>query len=70
MEKYIEDKGYREAVDVYIEDHMLYVEEANGVFNVTNLPNRAFTASNLDVHKELLMCKWKHIYTTNYDNHQ
>ena len=66
--KYIEDKGYREAVDVYIEDHMPYVEEANGVFNVTNLPNIAFTASNLDVHKELLVCKWKHIYTTNYDN--
>ncbi len=68
VSKYIEDKGYREAIDVYIEDHLPYVEESNGVFKVTNRPNIPFTANNLDVHKELLLCKWKHVYTTNYDN--
>lgn len=68
VSKYIEDKGYREAIDVYIEDHLPYVEESNGMFKVTNMPNLIFTASNLDVHKELLLCKWKHVYTTNYDN--
>lgn len=68
VSKYIKDKGYREAIDVYIEDHMPYVEEANGEFKVTNMPDIPFNASNLDVHKELLLCKWKHIYTTNYDN--
>lgn len=68
VSKYIEDKGYREAIDVYIEDHLPYVEETNGVFKVTNMPSLSFKASNLDVHKELLLCKWKHVYTTNYDN--
>lgn len=68
VSKYIEDKGYREAIDVYIEDHLPYVEEANGTFTVTNMPDLAFSARDLDVHKELLLCKWKHVYTTNYDN--
>lgn len=68
VSKYIQDKGYREAIDVYIEDHLPYVEEANGMFKVTNMPDVPFNARNLDVHKELLLCKWKHVYTTNYDN--
>ena len=33
-----------------------------------NNPILHFNASNLDVHKEMLLCKWKQIYTTNYDN--
>ncbi len=68
VSKYIQDKGYREAIDVYIEDHLPYVEEVGGLFKVTNMPDVPFSASNLDVHKELLLCKWKHVYTTNYDN--
>lgn len=68
VSKYIEDKGYRESIDVYIEEHLPYIEETGGVFNVTNMPKVPFTISNLNVHKELLLCKWKHIYTTNYDN--
>ena len=68
VSKYIEDKGYREAIDVYIEDHLPYVEETGGVFKVTNAPTVSFNVSNLNVHKDLLLCKWKHVYTTNYDN--
>lgn len=68
VSNYIQFKGYREAIDVYIEDHMPFVEELNGTFKVVNRSNLRFTISNLDVHKELLLCKWKHIYTTNYDN--
>lgn len=68
VSKYIKDKGYREAIDVYIEDHLPYIEETGGVFSVSNMPKVSFNLSNLDVHKELLLCKWKHIYTTNYDN--
>lgn len=68
VSKYIEAKGYREAIDVYIEEHLPYVEETGGVFSVINMPEIPFNASNLDVHKELLLCKWKHVYTTNYDN--
>ena len=68
VSKYIDSKGYREAIDVYIEEHLPYIEENSGVFNVTNMSGVSFKASNLDVHKELLLCKWKHIYTTNYDN--
>lgn len=68
VSKYIDSKGYREAIDVYIEEHLPYVEENSGVFSVTNMPGVFFKARNLDVHKEMLICKWKHIYTTNYDN--
>lgn len=68
VSKYIDDKGYREAIDVYIEEHLPYIEETGGMFSVSNMPNIPFNSSNLDVHKELLLCKWKHVYTTNYDN--
>lgn len=68
VSKYIDDKGYRESIDVYIEDHLPYVIEDDGAFRVLNRPDLPFNASNLDVHKEMLLCKWKHIYTTNYDN--
>ena len=68
VSKYIEDKGYREAIDVYIEEHLPYIVETGGMFSVSNMPKIPFNSSNLDVHKELLLCKWKHVYTTNYDN--
>ena len=68
VSKYIDDKGYRESIDAYIEDHLPYVIEDDGAFRVLNRPDLPFNASNLDVHKEMLLCKWKHIYTTNYDN--
>lgn len=68
VSKYIDDKGYREAIDVYIEEHLPYIEETGGVFSVSNMPKIPFNSSNLNVHKELLLCKWKHVYTTNYDN--
>lgn len=68
VSKFIEDKGYREAIDVYIEEHLPYIEETGGMFSVSNMPGLPFNSSNLDVHKELLFCKWKHVYTTNYDN--
>lgn len=68
VSKYIEMKGYREAIDVYIEEHIPFVKESGDAFEVTNMPDIPFTADNLNVHKELLLCKWKQIYTTNYDN--
>lgn len=68
VSKFIEDKGYREAIDVYIEEHLPYIEGTGGMFSVSNMPSIPFNSSNLDVHKELLLCKWKHVYTTNYDN--
>jgi len=36
VSKYFEQKGYREAIDVYIEEHQPYVEETGGVFKVVN----------------------------------
>ena len=68
VSNYIADKGYREAIDVYIEEHLPYVEETGGIFKVINMPTLPFNDSNLFVHKEMLLCNWKHVYTTNYDN--
>lgn len=68
VSNYIAFKGYREAIEVYIEEHLPYVEETGGIFKVTNMPTLPFNDSNLFVHKEMLLCNWKHVYTTNYDN--
>lgn len=66
--RYINAKGYREAIDVYIEEHMPFVELTATGFNVKFGTPITFSKSNLDVHNQLLLCDWKNIYTTNYDN--
>lgn len=70
VSKYIQRKGYREVVEVYIEERtpLVYKEEEEiklkGKDTVEKLDINVFTA-----HKELLMCdKFLNIYTTNYDN--
>ena len=69
VSQYISAKGFREAIDVYIENHIPYVTKNEDWFSVTNVPkNTTFTIDNLLVHKELLNCNWKNVFTTNYDN--
>jgi len=52
VEKYIKDKGMREAITFYIEDQFEKVVKSE---------------HDLSLHKKLLELKWNNVYTTNYD---
>lgn len=71
--RYIQKKGYREAMDYYIECHtpQLVVSSENGDIELKTSKNilGTVTKSDLSVHKSLLRCRrFQNIYTTNYDN--
>lgn len=71
--KYIQKKGYREAMDYYIECHtpQLVVSSENGDIELKTSKSilGTVTKSDLSVHKSLLRCRrFQNIYTTNYDN--
>jgi len=69
VSQYISAKGYREAIDVYIEEHIPYISKDENGFDVsTNTCGTEFTKDDLEVHRELLLCNWKNVFTTNYDN--
>ncbi|KAA6329562.1 hypothetical protein EZS27_021644 [termite gut metagenome] len=70
VSQYIKRKGFREAIEVYIETHTpsitktgtdLFIE---GVFN----ENLYKDEISLSLHAKLLELPWNNIYTTNYDN--
>ena len=70
VSKYIKRKGYREAVDIYIEERTPKVSKDNNKIalqvndNIEVLKPNVFSA-----HQELLKCdKFLNLYTTNYDN--
>lgn len=71
--KYIHKRGYREAMDYYIECHtpQLVVSSKNGNIELKTSKDiiGTVTESDLSVHKSLLRCRrFQNIYTTNYDN--
>ena len=71
VSEYIHRKGYREAIDYYIEEHMpLILDEGNnGLIKRFKGVEEPFDKSNLQTHRQLLMCdNWRNVYTTNYDN--
>lgn len=55
VDKYINYKGMRESVDIYIEDYF---------DNIKPIP----CESDLETHKKLLLLPWNNVYTTNYDD--
>ena len=69
VSKYIKRKGYRECVDIYIEEHTPHVSEKDGKLILTyNDRNKELTKSDLAAQLELVKCnKFLNIYTTNYD---
>jgi len=69
VSKYIERKGCREAIEIYIEDRIPYVDEDKGelVFLKKEAPVK-ITSEDLSLHKKLLEGAWDNIYTTNYDS--
>ncbi|PSK89001.1 SIR2 family protein [Taibaiella chishuiensis] len=73
VSNYIRKMGFRETVDVYIEENtplavriegkpFLKIKE-NGQFSET-----AISESDLELHSQLIRLPWSNIYTTNYDN--
>ncbi|MCH4183425.1 MAG: SIR2 family protein [Prevotella sp.] len=71
VSEYIHRKGYREAIDYYIEEHMpLILDDGNnGLIKKFKGEEEPFDKSNLQTHRQLLMCdNWRNVYTTNYDN--
>ncbi|MCE5174719.1 MAG: SIR2 family protein [Bacteroidales bacterium] len=69
VSKYIERKGFREAIEVYIEDRIPYIDEDKGdlIFPKKEVPVK-ITPEDLSLHKKLLEGAWDNIYTTNYDS--
>lgn len=69
---YIKKKGYREAIDYYIERKIPFLKtDGDGTIEVCNAEGVLETISekSLSIHKTLLQCKsFLNFYTTNYDN--
>lgn len=71
--KYIRKKGYREAMEYYIEERTpkLDFSSENNEIELNTIKGTVGTIfeSDLSVHKALLGCRrFQNIYTTNYDN--
>lgn len=66
---YIKHKGYREAIDYYIETHNPYFfKRADGTFGVKGDEETELTDGNFTIHQRFLYGKWQYIFTTNFDN--
>lgn len=68
VSEYIRKKKSREAIDVYIEEHIPFLKSTASGYELTTDPSFTFTEANLEVHADLLSCNWLDVYTTNYDN--
>lgn len=71
VSNYIKKKGYRESVEIYIEDRIPYAEfDGNDiVLKKQGEIIEKLTGDKFSAHKELLLAqKFQNIYTTNYEN--
>lgn len=70
--KYIKKKGYREAIDYYIESktpYLVLLSDGSVEIHIAKEPPIPVAGSALSIHKALLSCqKFQNVYTTNYDN--
>lgn len=68
VSKYIENKGFREAVENYIEERIPYFNQGKWEL-VYRKPSRTAVVkeTDFDLHKRLLEGRWENVYTTNYD---
>ncbi len=69
VSKYIERKSCREAIEIYIEDRIPYIDEDKGelVFPKNGVHVK-IKDEDLSLHEKLLEGSWDKIYTTNYDS--
>lgn len=72
VSKYIQKKGIRESLEIYIESRIPYVTfnaEGKIVLKIGNQEKEQISDTNFSAHKELLLLnKLQNIYTTNYEN--
>lgn len=71
VSNYIKKKGYRESVEIYIEERIPYVEFDGDdiVLKKQGKTIEKLTGDKFSAHKELLLAKeFQNIYTTNYEN--
>ena len=72
VSKYIQKKGIRESLEIYIENRIPYVTfNADGkiVLKIGNQEKEQISDTKFSAHKELLLLnKLQNIYTTNYEN--
>lgn len=72
VSKYVDQKGYREVLENYIEERTPYVKKNDkGTISlyIKDKKKSDIIESDFSAHKQLLRCdKFKNIYTTNYDN--
>lgn len=72
VSKYVDQKGYREVLENYIEERTPYVKRNDkGTISlyIKDKKKSNIIESDFSAHKQLLRCdKFKNIYTTNYDN--
>lgn len=72
--EYIKRKGFREAIDVYIEERTPYLSNVKGIDVVQcggSIGKEVIVDNSPDfeVHKAILRCcNWNNIYSFNYDN--
>lgn len=71
VSEYISRKGFREAIEYYIEERIPYIDEANNEFRFggKNANKRIkINPAHFSAHIKLVRCeKWVKKYTTNYD---
>lgn len=69
VSRYIEKKGFREAIDYYIETHNPYFyKRGDGSYGVKGDDQTTLTAMDFAVHQKFLQGKWQYVFTTNFDN--
>jgi len=70
VSKYIEHKGCREAIEIYIEERIPYIDKKKRelIFPKNGDHVKINDEKDLSLHKKLLGGFWDNIYTTNYDS--
>ena len=69
VDEYIESKGCREAIEVYIEEHIPYVYTDKAIIRLTTDDKVELHKVDFNTHIELISCdEFQNIFTTNYDN--
>ena len=71
--EYQNRKGFREAIDAYIEEHIPIIKKESEHYILkylhrTERNDAVITSNSLDLHRKLLTLNWNNIFTTNYDN--
>lgn len=69
VSRFIDKKGYREAIDYYIETHNPYFYKmSDGKYGVRGDDETVLTDKDFTVHQRFLKGKWQYVFTTNFDN--